>query len=107
LYYGVVVCCTLSQCDALRAFLTQHVLSYILYIISDNIELSVVSILFSGMSVVEAFMVEEVFVARVARYGRVTIPLRVRDVLSIREGDYIRMTVTEIVKKKGKLVTSN
>ena len=65
------------------------------------------SILFSGMSVVEAFMVEEVFVARVARYGRVTIPLRVRDVLSIREGDYIRMTVTEIVKKKGKLVTSN
>jgi len=47
-------------------------------------------------------MAEEVFVARVARYGRVTIPLRVRDVLDIKTGDYIRITVTEIVKKKSK-----
>jgi bifunctional DNA-binding transcriptional regulator/antitoxin component of YhaV-PrlF toxin-antitoxin module len=47
-------------------------------------------------------MVEERFVARVTRDGRVTIPLRVRDVLGVRDGDYIRMTVTEIVKKKSK-----
>jgi len=45
-------------------------------------------------------MVEERFVARVTRYGRVTIPLRVRDVLGVKDGDYVRLTVIEVMKKK-------
>ena len=44
--------------------------------------------------------VGEVFVARVIAYGKVTVPRRVRDVLSLEEGDYVRITITEVIKKK-------
>jgi bifunctional DNA-binding transcriptional regulator/antitoxin component of YhaV-PrlF toxin-antitoxin module len=42
----------------------------------------------------------EVFVARVIAYGKVTVPRRVRDVLNLEEGDYVRITITEVIKKK-------
>jgi len=45
-------------------------------------------------------MVEETFVTRLAKYGRVTIPQCVRDILGVETGDYIRITVAEIIKKK-------
>ena len=44
--------------------------------------------------------VGEVFVARVIAYGKVTIPLLVREVLKIEEGDYVRVNISEIIKKK-------
>jgi bifunctional DNA-binding transcriptional regulator/antitoxin component of YhaV-PrlF toxin-antitoxin module len=44
--------------------------------------------------------VGEVFVARVVAGGKVTIPLLVREVLKIREGDYVRINISEVIKKK-------
>jgi len=44
--------------------------------------------------------VGEVFVARVISDGKVTVPRRVRDVLRIEKGDYVRVTITEVIKKK-------
>lgn len=44
----------------------------------------------------------EVFVARVFGEGKVTIPLRIRDVLKIEDGDYVRLSVVEVVKKSPK-----
>jgi len=44
--------------------------------------------------------VGEVFVARVVAGGKVTIPLLVREVLKIEEGDYVRVSITEVIKKK-------
>jgi bifunctional DNA-binding transcriptional regulator/antitoxin component of YhaV-PrlF toxin-antitoxin module len=41
----------------------------------------------------------EVFVARVVAGGKVTIPLRVREVLRIEKGDYVRVTITEVIRK--------
>lgn len=32
--------------------------------------------------------------------GKVTIPLLVREVLKIREGDYVRISISEVIKKK-------
>ena len=43
--------------------------------------------------------VNEVFVARVIADGKVTVPRRVRDVLRIEKGDYVRVTITEVIKK--------
>ena len=43
-------------------------------------------------------VVGEVFVARVLVGGKVTVPLLVRDVLKIEEGDYVRVTITEVIK---------
>jgi len=45
-------------------------------------------------------LVEEVFVAKVVAGGKVTIPQRIRDLLNIEDGDYVRLTVTEVVRKK-------
>jgi bifunctional DNA-binding transcriptional regulator/antitoxin component of YhaV-PrlF toxin-antitoxin module len=42
----------------------------------------------------------EVFVARVIADGKVTVPHRVRDVLGIEIGDYVRVTVTEVIKRQ-------
>jgi len=47
-------------------------------------------------------LVEEVFVARVVGGGKVTIPLRVRDLLGIRDGDYVRLSLVEVVKRSRK-----
>jgi len=44
--------------------------------------------------------VGEVFVARVVAGGKVTIPLLVREVLKIEEGDYVRVNINEVIKKK-------
>jgi bifunctional DNA-binding transcriptional regulator/antitoxin component of YhaV-PrlF toxin-antitoxin module len=44
--------------------------------------------------------VGEVFVARVVAGGKVTIPLLVREVLKIKEGDYVRVNISEVIKKK-------
>lgn len=46
--------------------------------------------------------VGEVFVARVLVGGKVTVPLLVRDVLRIEEGDYVRVAITEVIKRQGK-----
>lgn len=44
-------------------------------------------------------MVEEKFVARVFARGKVTIPLAVRGVLSLEDGDYVRVSITEVIKR--------
>ena len=54
------------------------------------------------VGVVVLGVVGEVFVARVIAYGKVTVPRRVRDVLKIEEGDYVRVTITEVIKRQGK-----
>ena len=43
---------------------------------------------------------EEVFVARVISDGKVTVPRRVREVLRIEKGDYVRVTITEVIREK-------
>ena len=45
-------------------------------------------------------VVGEVFMARVVAGGKVTIPLLVREVLKIEEGDYVRVNINEVIKKK-------
>lgn len=42
-------------------------------------------------------MVEEVFVARVVAGGKVTIPRRMRDLLNIEDGDYVRLSIVEAI----------
>jgi len=32
--------------------------------------------------------------------GKVIVPRRVRDVLNLEDGDYVRVTITEVIKKK-------
>jgi len=44
--------------------------------------------------------VGEVFVARVIADGKVTVPRRVRDVLGIEKGDYVRVSIVEVIKEK-------
>jgi len=46
--------------------------------------------------------VGEVFVARVVSGGKVTVPRGVRDVLGVEEGDYVRVIITEVIKKTGR-----
>jgi len=41
-------------------------------------------------------MVER-FVAKVLKGGKVTIPVRVRELLGIRNGDYVRMEVIKVI----------
>lgn len=38
--------------------------------------------------------------ARVFGTGKVTIPLRVRDVLGVKDGDYVRLILVEVLRKK-------
>ncbi len=40
--------------------------------------------------------------ARVVADGRVTIPKHIRDFLGIEFGDYVRVTVTQVIKTKKK-----
>jgi len=43
-------------------------------------------------------LVEEVFVAKVIAGGKVTIPRRLRDLLDVQDGDYLRLAITEVIK---------
>jgi len=45
-------------------------------------------------------VVRELFVARVVRDGKVTIPSRIRNLLNIGEGDYVRLSLYEVIKPK-------
>jgi len=44
--------------------------------------------------------------ARVVADGRVTVPKHVRDFLGIEIGDYVRVTVTEVIKMRKKKAKS-
>ncbi|NIR87326.1 hypothetical protein GWO13_07065 [Candidatus Bathyarchaeota archaeon] len=44
-------------------------------------------------------MVEE-FVARVFGGGKVTVPKRVRELLGVEDGDYVRLSLVEVIKRK-------
>ena len=44
-------------------------------------------------------LVEE-FVARVFQGGKVTVPKRVRELLDVEDGDYVRLSLIEVVKRK-------
>jgi bifunctional DNA-binding transcriptional regulator/antitoxin component of YhaV-PrlF toxin-antitoxin module len=44
-------------------------------------------------------VVVEVFVARVFGGGKVTVPRRLREVLGVVDGGYVRMAVVEVVKR--------
>jgi len=44
----------------------------------------------------------EQFVVRVFQGGKVTIPKRVRELLEVEDGDYVRLGVVEVIKRKGK-----
>lgn len=44
--------------------------------------------------------VGDVFVARVTASGKVTVPRRLRDVLNLEDGDYVRVTIIEVIKRK-------
>ena len=53
-------------------------------------------------------VVRESFVARVVRDGKVTIPSRIRNLLNIGEGDYVRLSLYEVIrtrddKKRGRV----
>lgn len=41
----------------------------------------------------------EVFIAKVFAGGKVTVPQRVRGLLNIEDGDYVRLSLSEVVKK--------
>ena len=38
---------------------------------------------------------------RVFQGGKVTIPKRVRELLGVEDGDYVRVGVVEVIKRKG------
>ena len=41
------------------------------------------------------------FVAKVIKFGRVTIPSEIRELLSIDEGDYVVVSVEQVRKRNG------
>jgi len=43
----------------------------------------------------------EQFVVRVFQGGKVTIPKRVRELFGLCDGDYVRVAVVEVVKRRG------
>jgi AbrB family looped-hinge helix DNA binding protein len=45
-------------------------------------------------------VVVEQFVARVFQDGKVTVPKRLRELLDIKNGDYVRLNVVEVIKLK-------
>ena len=45
-------------------------------------------------------VVVEQFVARVFQDGKVTVPKRLRELLGIEDGDYVRLNVVEVIKLK-------
>lgn len=44
----------------------------------------------------------EQFVARVFQGGKVTVPKRLRELLGVEDGVYVRMAVLEVVKPKAR-----
>jgi AbrB family looped-hinge helix DNA binding protein len=44
----------------------------------------------------------EQFVVRVFQGGKVTIPKRVRELFNVEDGDYVRLGVVEVIKRKRK-----
>jgi len=46
-------------------------------------------------------VVVEEFVARVFSGGKVTVPKRLREVLAVEDGDYVRLAVIEVLKREG------
>jgi len=42
----------------------------------------------------------EQFIARVFQDGKVTIPKRLRELLRVSDGDYVRMALVEVIKPK-------
>ncbi len=46
-------------------------------------------------------VVAEQFVAKVYARGKVTIPLSVREVLNIEDGDYVRVSILEVIRRSG------
>ena len=44
----------------------------------------------------------EQFVVRVFQGGKVTIPKRVRELLEVEDGDYVRLGLVEVIKPKRK-----
>ena len=59
--------------------------------------------MFDGLVVQVLGSVMEQFVARVYSRGKVTIPLPVREVLNIEDNDYVRVSVTEVIKRSGQV----
>jgi AbrB family looped-hinge helix DNA binding protein len=45
-------------------------------------------------------VVLERFVAKVLQGGKVTIPKRVRELLGVEEGDYVRLVLMEVIEVK-------
>ena len=46
-------------------------------------------------------VVVERFVAKVLQGGKVTIPKRLRELLGVEEGDFVRFGVVEVIRRKG------
>jgi bifunctional DNA-binding transcriptional regulator/antitoxin component of YhaV-PrlF toxin-antitoxin module len=46
-------------------------------------------------------LVVEQFVARVFQGGKVTIPKRLRELVGVEDGDYVRLGLVEVIKPKG------
>jgi len=44
-------------------------------------------------------VVVEEFVARVFKGGKVTVPERLRELLGVEDGDYVRFVLVEVMKK--------
>jgi len=45
-------------------------------------------------------VVLEKFVVRVFGGGKVTIPKRVRELLGVKDGDYVRLSLVEVIKRE-------
>ena len=44
----------------------------------------------------------ERFVARVLQNGKVTIPKHLRELLRVKDGDYVRLDLLEVIRVEGK-----
>ncbi len=44
----------------------------------------------------------EQFVVRVFQGGKVTIPKRLRELFEVEDGDYVRLTLVEVIKPRVK-----
>lgn len=60
-----------------------------------------VVLIFVGLVVWVLGVVAEQFVAKVYARGKVTIPLSVREVLNIEDGDYVRVSILEVIRRSG------
>jgi len=46
-------------------------------------------------------VVMEMFVVRVFKGGKVTVPKRLRELFRVEDGDYVRLGLVEVMKKTG------